>query len=87
MREQDGESIHHQMVTPRLDYILFGIGRPACPGRFFAVNELKTLLSHVLMNYDVKMENPGQVPPPTWFGTSQLPNMKANVMFRKRKSS
>ncbi|KAK0244007.1 cytochrome P450 [Armillaria nabsnona] len=87
MREQDGESIHHQMVTPRLDYILFGTGRAACPGRFFAVNELKTLMSHVLMNYDVKMENPGQVPPSTWFGASQLPNMKANVMFRKRKSS
>ncbi len=29
MREQDGESIHYQMVTPRLDYILFGIGRAA----------------------------------------------------------
>ncbi len=29
MREKDGESIHHQMVTPRLDYILFGIGRTA----------------------------------------------------------
>ncbi|KAK0187862.1 cytochrome P450 [Armillaria mellea] len=87
MREKDGESIHHQMVTLRLDYILFGIGRAACPGRFFAVNELKTLTSHVLMNYNVKMENPGQVPPPVWFGVSQIPNMKANVMFRKRKIS
>ncbi|KAG7449769.1 cytochrome P450 [Guyanagaster necrorhizus] len=87
MREQEGESIRHQMVTPRLDYILFGVGRTACPGRFFAVNELKTLLSHVLLNYDVKMEKPGQVPPPGWFGSAQLPNTKAKVMFRKRKFS
>ncbi|KAK0212481.1 cytochrome P450 [Desarmillaria ectypa] len=85
MREQEGESIHHQMVAPRLDYIPFGIGRTACPGRFFAVNELKTLISHVLLHYDVKMEKPGQVPPSRWFGMSQLPNMKAKVMFRKRK--
>ncbi|KAK0494784.1 cytochrome P450 [Armillaria luteobubalina] len=87
MREKDGESIHHQMVTPRLDYILFGIGRTACPGRFFAVNELKTLMSRVLLNYDVQMEKSGQVPPPIWFGQSQLPNTKAEVMFRKRKLS
>ncbi|PBK74138.1 cytochrome P450 [Armillaria solidipes] len=87
MREKDGESIHHQMVTPRLDYILFGIGRTACPGRFFAVNELKTLMSRVLLNYDVQMEKSGQVPPPIWFGPSQLPNTKAEVMFRKRRLS
>lgn len=55
------------------------------PGRFFAVNELKTLMSRVLLNYDVQMEKSGQVPPPFWFGPSQLPNTKAEVMFRKRK--
>ncbi|KAK0214260.1 hypothetical protein EDD85DRAFT_959990 [Armillaria nabsnona] len=43
-RKEDGEGIRHQMVTTSLDYLLFGGGRPACPGRFFAVNELKALM-------------------------------------------
>ncbi|KAJ8076560.1 hypothetical protein PM082_000983 [Marasmius tenuissimus] len=57
MREEEGESIKHQMVTPTTDYFLFGHGRHACPGRFFAVNELKLLVAHILLNYDIKAEN------------------------------
>ncbi|KAK1225702.1 hypothetical protein PQX77_011322 [Marasmius sp. AFHP31] len=57
MREEEGESIKHQMVTPTADFFLFGHGRHACPGRFFAVNELKLLVAHILLNYDIKAEN------------------------------
>ncbi|KAK1225701.1 hypothetical protein PQX77_011321 [Marasmius sp. AFHP31] len=57
MREEEGESIKHQMVTPTADFFLFGHGRHACPGRFFAVNELKLLVAHILWNYDVRAEN------------------------------
>ncbi|KAI3614209.1 cytochrome p450 [Moniliophthora roreri] len=78
------ESIKHQMSSPNIEYLLFGSGRHACPGRFFAVNELKLLLSHVLMNYDVKFDGEGGVPNATWFGASRVPDRKAEVMFRKR---
>ncbi|KAK7051554.1 hypothetical protein VNI00_004533 [Paramarasmius palmivorus] len=84
MREDNGEGMKHQMVTPTMEYFLFGVGRHACPGRFFAVNELKTLITHVLMNYDVRFENLGVVPEPTWVGIASQPNQKAEVMFRKR---
>ncbi|KAJ7284516.1 cytochrome P450 [Mycena rebaudengoi] len=40
-----------QAVTTSLDYQAFGHGRHACPGRFFAVIELKAMLAHVVMNY------------------------------------
>lgn len=54
------------------------------PGRFFAVNEIKTMLAYVLLNYDVKMANDGGPPSEVWFGTTVTPDPKAEVMFRKR---
>ncbi|KAK0448924.1 cytochrome P450 [Desarmillaria tabescens] len=80
-RAKEGEGIRHQMVTTSLDYHLFGNGRFSCPGRFFAVNELKALMSHVLLNYDVKMD---KVPEAGWFLSDQFPNQSSKVLFRKR---
>ena len=54
------------------------------PGRFFAANELKAILAHILLNYDVKMANGGGRPENMWFGRSALPNTKAEMLFRKR---
>jgi len=48
--EQKGKS------TATLDdaFLGFGFGRHACPGRFFALNEMKVFIAHMLLNYDVK---------------------------------
>lgn len=54
------------------------------PGRFFAITELKAMLAHVLVTYDVKFQNEGVRPPNQWFGTTSLPNRNAEIMFRKR---
>ena len=56
------------------------------PGRFFAANELKAMMAHVVMNYDVALETPGEVPPPMWVATALVPNKDANVLFRKRQT-
>ncbi|KAK0471577.1 cytochrome P450 [Armillaria novae-zelandiae] len=80
-RKEEGESIRHRMVTPSLDFIFFGHGRPACPGRFFAVNELKALMSYVLLNFDVRMDKP---PSSMWFAGDHIPDQKSKVLFRKR---
>ncbi|PBK63983.1 cytochrome P450 [Armillaria solidipes] len=79
--EQEGEDIRHHITTPSLDFVFFGIGRAACPGRFFAVNELKALMCHVLLNFDVKID---KFPTPVWFAENQLPNQSSKVLFRKR---
>ncbi|KAF5369084.1 hypothetical protein D9758_002904 [Tetrapyrgos nigripes] len=85
MREEDGEGIKHQMATPdHENWLLFGAGHHACPGRFFAVNELKLMLSLLILNYDVKFEKEGEIPPSTWFATNNMPSSKVEVMFRKR---
>ncbi|KAK0230012.1 cytochrome P450 [Armillaria nabsnona] len=81
MRKQEGEDIRHHMATPSLDFLFFGHGRPACPGRFFAVNELKALMSHVLLNFDVKLD---KFPTSVWLSDIQMPNQSSKVLFRKR---
>ncbi|KAK7441541.1 hypothetical protein VKT23_016534 [Stygiomarasmius scandens] len=86
MRSVEGEGIKHQMITPNSEYVFFGAGRHACPGRFFAVNELKTLLAETLLTYDVKLEGDGKViPPPRWMNREVGPNRTAKVLFRKRR--
>ncbi|KAF8178062.1 cytochrome P450 [Pholiota molesta] len=83
-REEEGEGLKHQMVALSHEYVVFGTGRHACPGRFFAVNELKAMLSHILLTYDVKIPNDGPRPPNIWFQAACSPNPTAKVMFRKR---
>jgi cytochrome P450 len=33
----------------------FGYGRHACPGRFFAANEIKLILARMILDFDMKM--------------------------------
>ncbi|KAE9395448.1 cytochrome P450 [Gymnopus androsaceus JB14] len=84
MRSREGESIKHQAISPNFDYLTFGTGRHACPGRFFAVYELKGLIAHILMLYDVKLEEEGVIPPHKWRGSSKIPSQTGMVLFRKR---
>jgi len=59
------------------------------PGRFFAANELKCLMGHILLNYDIKWPNRdflegGYYPPNEPFGIFTGPNENATIMFRRR---
>ena len=84
MREEESEALKHQMVSTSADYLAFGHGRHACPGRFFAVNELKAMMAYVVMNFDVKAEVEGVRPENVYRGMRPGPNPTAKVMFRKR---
>ncbi|KAI1207437.1 ent-kaurene oxidase [Annulohypoxylon truncatum] len=35
-------------------FLGFGFGRHACPGRFFALNEMKMFVAYMLLNYDLE---------------------------------
>ncbi|GJJ15196.1 hypothetical protein Clacol_009472 [Clathrus columnatus] len=75
----------HQLVNTSPDYVPFGHGKHACPGRFFAANELKVMMAYLVLNYDVKMENEGVRPPNIVVASSCIPDMTAHVMFRRRR--
>ncbi|KAI0962094.1 hypothetical protein AcV7_001014 [Taiwanofungus camphoratus] len=85
-RMDENERIKHQYVSTSPEYIAFGHGKHACPGRFFAANELKAVLAHIVIKYDVKFEGEGGRPDNMWLGTSVLPQPSAKVMFRKRQT-
>ncbi|KAJ7021773.1 cytochrome P450 [Mycena alexandri] len=84
MRDVAGEGLKHQMVTPSPSFLTFGLGRHACPGRFFAVNEQKLIMAHVILTYDFRLED-GLRPEDEWLGLMQGANTSAKVLFRRRK--
>jgi hypothetical protein len=53
------------------------------PGRFFAVNELKWMFAYTLLNFDVKTKD-GKRPPNFELSAAILPNMKAEILYRRR---
>ncbi|KAI0292783.1 cytochrome P450 [Russula brevipes] len=59
LRESEGyapTSRHHgHMVSTSTEQLSFGLGRHACPGRFFAANEVKALFAHILVTYEFKL--------------------------------
>jgi hypothetical protein len=77
----------------------FGLGRHACPGRFFASQEIKLILAYLLLNYEIKFppaERKGdtkgeeeeamrQRPKPIVFMMTKSPCQDAEVLFRKRR--
>jgi hypothetical protein len=65
---------------PTLPWIMFS-NLYCSPGRFFAAHELKMLLGHLLIHYDIKplAERPTAV----WVGRSMIPP-KALLEVRRR---
>ncbi|KAM5542434.1 hypothetical protein V8D89_003893 [Ganoderma adspersum] len=88
MREGGGgaEATKHQLVNTSVDFLTFGHGRHACPGRFFAANELKTMMAYLVLNYDIKFAEEGKRPANLRFGPADLPSHTAQVLFRKRRA-
>ncbi|KAI6098487.1 cytochrome P450 [Pisolithus sp. B1] len=86
LSDDGGESAGHQMVAVTQDYFPFRYGKHVCSGRFLAANELKTMLAHILMWYDVKFED--RVSRPTsihWDSNVILiADPTVRITFRKR---
>ncbi|KAL0576867.1 hypothetical protein V5O48_005102 [Marasmius crinis-equi] len=84
-REEEGESYKHQMIAPQPSYVAFGIGKAACPGRFFAVNEIKTIVAYVLTTYDLELDGADHGSEIGEFSVGRIMASKIPLMFRKRK--
>lgn len=46
------------LSMPSDNFLAWGHGRHACPGRFFATHLMKIMLAHVLVTYDVEAKGP-----------------------------
>ncbi|KAM5540077.1 hypothetical protein V8D89_006217 [Ganoderma adspersum] len=89
-REGEGKgSARLQFASTSPEYIPFGHGHLACPGRYFAASQLKAVLSYIILNYDLKLSEPvnnGGVerPPNMYVSLAVLPPMGGTVLLRKR---
>ncbi|KAJ7140569.1 cytochrome P450 [Mycena crocata] len=72
----------HYMVTPSPTHLSFGLGKRACPGRFFAAAQLKAMLAHVVLNYDVRLEDDVR-PSDVLFYHVRFPHPRAKILFRR----
>ncbi|KAF4445467.1 hypothetical protein F53441_10809 [Fusarium austroafricanum] len=78
------KSARNALPTATTDFLAWGLGRHACPGRFFASNEIKMLIAYILLNYDI--EHLAERPRNTWISQNRIPPMKATLKFRRKSS-
>ncbi|CEJ58139.1 hypothetical protein PMG11_06809 [Penicillium brasilianum] len=83
-RREKGDSSAY-LVSASPEHIGFGLGRHACPGRFFAANEVKIVLSHMLLKYDIKLPDNGAAVAPSTSGIFLETNPNARICVRRRK--
>jgi len=85
LRESEGDTAigRYQTVSVSSEQLAFGLGKHTCPGRFFAANEVKTLLAHVVVTYDMKFEEGKEAPRELCIAGMRIPRA-TNIMFRTR---
>jgi len=88
LRAKDGiDSAKYGFATVDSAYLPFGAGRHACAGRFFAAMELKIMLAHILLEYDVKYPpSITERPRNTTFNGAIIPDTNARLIFKPRET-
>ncbi|KAI0409332.1 cytochrome P450 monooxygenase [Xylaria palmicola] len=86
LREEEANASRYQFAMTEDSSLHFGHGKFACPGRFFASNEIKMILGHLLLRYDVEYPA-GQGRPQNLNADENLyPDPVARILIRKRRS-
>ncbi|TVY73594.1 Cytochrome P450 monooxygenase easM [Lachnellula suecica] len=72
------------LISTSADHTAFSHGKHACPGRFFAANEVKIAMVHLILKYDMKLKDAKDA---KWFeyGLSMSANPFAKISVRRRK--
>ncbi|KAF1847371.1 cytochrome P450 monooxygenase [Cucurbitaria berberidis CBS 394.84] len=73
-----------QYVASNPNSMAFGFGRYACPGCFFAAQEIKAIMVFLLENYDMKFKEGQTRPLSLVFETQYLPDHSTLVLFKRR---
>ncbi|KAH8655513.1 cytochrome P450 [Xylariales sp. PMI_506] len=75
----------NQFVSVSQNSLTFGYGRHACPGRFFAANELKMILSNMLLKYDIRLvDGATERYPNMEFAHMSIPDPRKELLFKSR---
>ncbi|KJZ80345.1 hypothetical protein HIM_00195 [Hirsutella minnesotensis 3608] len=84
LRQEAGHEGQYQLVSATEQHMGFGYGKHACPGRFFAAAEIKSVLCHMLVKYDLKLQD-GPAPRMLTQGMHFYPDPTATILVRRRK--
>lgn len=81
----DAAGGRNQCASTSVEFLSWGHGASACPGRFFAVAEMKIVLAYILCNYEIRFQ-PGMVerPKSSTIGIFQVPDTSVELELRKR---
>lgn len=63
LSSSEGHQKPSSYVTTSKEFLGWGLGRSACPGRFLADMEIKLVLTHLLLDYDIKNPDGAGRPP------------------------
>lgn len=83
MRDDPEKRSKSSFVSTSPEHLGFGHGSHACPGRFFAANEVKILLSHFLLKYEWRFV-PGKEPSVINWGVICALWPTTRLQFRRR---
>lgn len=83
-RQTPGWGTHAHLIIPSAEHLGWGLGNHACPGRFFAANEIKIFLCHALLKYDFQLAE-GSVPQFRRQGFALHADATAKISIRRRR--
>ncbi|KAL3466934.1 cytochrome P450 [Aspergillus heterothallicus] len=74
-------------VSTGPDFLPFGHGKHACPGRFLIDFELKMIIAYVLTNYEMRFPEGygGERPPNRWLAEALFPPAGVKVLVKRRR--
>ncbi|KAJ6520279.1 cytochrome P450 [Mycena sanguinolenta] len=85
LRASEHSDVKYGFTTVEKDFVPFGLGKHACPGRFFASMELKIMISHLLLHYDLSLpDGAKEAPKPRLFNSAVVPDTKACIILKPR---
>lgn len=73
-----------KMVQAHKDHLLFGYGRRTCPGRFWAVGEVKMILAKILVRMDFRPVRPGDISKTYFINELSFPDPRTKLFMRAR---
>lgn len=76
--------VRHQFVATNKAQVQFGLGRHACPGRWFAGHVIKTVVASILLHYDLKFKDGEEKPKTFLFQTTNMPDPKTRILMRRK---
>lgn len=85
LQENPGNTRRYHFAQTDSAHMAFGHGKYACFGRFLAANEIKMVLAHLVLMFDIKLPGGGTRPQNFTVDGDMYPDPGARVLMRRRK--